>query len=36
DLRHGDRLGELAARVVARELDPFAAADRLIGELKDS
>lgn len=34
DLRDGDRLGELAARVVARELDPFAAADRLIAELK--
>ncbi len=34
DLRDGDRLGDLAARVVARELDPFAAADRLIAELK--
>ncbi|PKV91319.1 LAO/AO transport system kinase [Amycolatopsis echigonensis] len=34
DLRDGDRLGELAARVVARELDPFAAADQLIAELK--
>ncbi|WP_037367262.1 methylmalonyl Co-A mutase-associated GTPase MeaB [Amycolatopsis orientalis] len=34
DLRDGDRLGEVAARVVARELDPFAAADQLIAELK--
>ncbi|MFD2472574.1 methylmalonyl Co-A mutase-associated GTPase MeaB [Amycolatopsis silviterrae] len=36
DLRQGGRLGELAERVVARELDPFAAADRLIAELKGS
>lgn len=36
DLRDGDRLSDLAARVVARELDPFAAADRLIAELKTS
>ncbi|GAA3542213.1 methylmalonyl Co-A mutase-associated GTPase MeaB [Amycolatopsis ultiminotia] len=35
DLRHGDRLTELAERVVARELDPFAAADRLVTELKN-
>ncbi|WP_409466376.1 methylmalonyl Co-A mutase-associated GTPase MeaB [Amycolatopsis sp. GA6-003] len=34
DLRDGDRLGDVAARVVARELDPFAAADQLIAELK--
>ncbi|MYW92787.1 methylmalonyl Co-A mutase-associated GTPase MeaB [Amycolatopsis rubida] len=36
DLRDGDRLGDLAARVAARELDPFTAADRLIAELKGS
>ncbi|WP_020661964.1 methylmalonyl Co-A mutase-associated GTPase MeaB [Amycolatopsis benzoatilytica] len=34
DLRHGSRLAELADLVAARELDPFAAADRLIAELK--
>ena len=35
DLRHGGRLAELADLVVARDLDPFAAADRLIAELKE-
>ncbi|GAA4529799.1 methylmalonyl Co-A mutase-associated GTPase MeaB [Amycolatopsis samaneae] len=34
DLRHGDRLAGLADRVVARELDPFAAADALIEDLR--
>ncbi|MFE0025849.1 methylmalonyl Co-A mutase-associated GTPase MeaB [Amycolatopsis sp. NPDC059021] len=34
DLRHGDRLAGLADRVVARELDPFAAADELIEDLR--
>ncbi|MFD9890617.1 methylmalonyl Co-A mutase-associated GTPase MeaB [Amycolatopsis sp. NPDC059027] len=34
DLRHGDRLAGLADRVVARELDPFAAADELVEELR--
>jgi LAO/AO transport system kinase len=34
DLRDGDRLAGLADRVVARELDPFAAADALIADLR--
>ncbi len=34
DLRDGDRLAGLAERVVARELDPFAAADALIADLR--
>ncbi|MEC3982563.1 methylmalonyl Co-A mutase-associated GTPase MeaB [Amycolatopsis sp. H20-H5] len=34
DLRDGDRLAELAERVAVRELDPFAAADELIGDLR--
>ncbi|WP_033291912.1 methylmalonyl Co-A mutase-associated GTPase MeaB [Amycolatopsis jejuensis] len=34
DLHDGDRLAGLADLVVARELDPFAAADRLIADLK--
>jgi LAO/AO transport system kinase len=34
DLRDGDRLAGLAERVAARELDPFAAADELIRELR--
>ncbi|WP_037304623.1 methylmalonyl Co-A mutase-associated GTPase MeaB [Amycolatopsis orientalis] len=34
DLRSGDRLAELAERVVARKIDPFAAADELIAELR--
>ncbi len=36
DLRSGDRLAELAERVVARKLDPFAAAAELIADLRDS
>ncbi|MFD6067211.1 methylmalonyl Co-A mutase-associated GTPase MeaB [Amycolatopsis lurida] len=36
DLRSGDRLTELAERVVARKLDPFAAAEELIGDLRGS
>ncbi|HET6285280.1 MAG TPA: methylmalonyl Co-A mutase-associated GTPase MeaB [Amycolatopsis sp.] len=36
DLRSGDRLTELAERVVARTLDPFAAADELIKDLRDA
>ncbi|OLZ57613.1 methylmalonyl Co-A mutase-associated GTPase MeaB [Amycolatopsis keratiniphila] len=36
DLRSGDRLAELAERVVARELDPFAAAEELIADLRGS
>ncbi|KFU78668.1 LAO/AO transport system kinase [Amycolatopsis lurida] len=36
DLRSGDRLTELAERVVARKLDPFAAADELIADLRGS
>ncbi len=36
DLRHGDRLAELAERVVARRIDPFAAAAELISDLRDS
>ncbi|RSN65379.1 methylmalonyl Co-A mutase-associated GTPase MeaB [Amycolatopsis sp. WAC 04182] len=36
DLRSGDRLTELAERVVARKLDPFAAAEELIADLRDS
>ncbi len=36
DLRHGDRLTELAERVVARKLDPFAAAEELISDLRGS
>ncbi|MBB5852257.1 methylmalonyl Co-A mutase-associated GTPase MeaB [Amycolatopsis umgeniensis] len=36
DLRSGDRLAELAERVVARKLDPFAAAGELIADLRDS
>ncbi|MER6671519.1 methylmalonyl Co-A mutase-associated GTPase MeaB [Amycolatopsis japonica] len=36
DLRSGDRLAELAERVVARKLDPFAAAEELIGDLRGS
>ncbi|WET78079.1 methylmalonyl Co-A mutase-associated GTPase MeaB [Amycolatopsis sp. QT-25] len=36
DLRSGDRLTELAERVVARTLDPFAAADELINDLRDA
>ncbi|WP_328607089.1 methylmalonyl Co-A mutase-associated GTPase MeaB [Amycolatopsis sp. NBC_00345] len=34
DLRDGDRLAGLADRVVARELDPFAAAEALIADLR--
>ncbi|EME58759.1 methylmalonyl Co-A mutase-associated GTPase MeaB [Amycolatopsis decaplanina] len=34
DLRSGDRLAELAERVVARKLDPFAAAGELIADLR--
>ncbi|KZB83731.1 methylmalonyl Co-A mutase-associated GTPase MeaB [Amycolatopsis regifaucium] len=34
DLRHGDRLAELAERVVARKIDPFAAAAELIADLR--
>ncbi|MDT8916159.1 methylmalonyl Co-A mutase-associated GTPase MeaB [Amycolatopsis sp. PS_44_ISF1] len=34
DLHHGDRLSELAARVVTRELDPFTAAAELVADLK--
>jgi len=34
DLRSGDRLTELAERVVARKLDPFAAAEELIADLR--
>ena len=30
DLRSGDLLGDLAAQVSAGELDPYAAADRLV------
>ncbi|MEU3625790.1 transporter [Amycolatopsis coloradensis] len=33
DLRRGDRLAELAERVVARKIDPFAAAAELIADL---
>ncbi|ASR39617.1 transporter [Prauserella marina] len=33
ELRGRDRLGELAEGVVARELDPYRAADRLVAEL---
>ncbi|MBE1575614.1 methylmalonyl Co-A mutase-associated GTPase MeaB [Amycolatopsis roodepoortensis] len=36
DLRSGDRLTELAERVVARKLDPFAAAEELIADLRGS
>ncbi|RSM63082.1 methylmalonyl Co-A mutase-associated GTPase MeaB [Amycolatopsis sp. WAC 01376] len=36
DLRSGDRLTELAERVVARTLDPFAAAEELIKDLRGS
>ncbi|MFD5093337.1 methylmalonyl Co-A mutase-associated GTPase MeaB [Amycolatopsis thailandensis] len=36
DLRSGDRLAELAERVVARKLDPFAAAEELIRDLRGS
>ncbi|UMP06534.1 methylmalonyl Co-A mutase-associated GTPase MeaB [Amycolatopsis sp. EV170708-02-1] len=36
DLRSGDRLTELAERVVTRKLDPFAAADELIADLRGS
>ncbi|RSN44993.1 methylmalonyl Co-A mutase-associated GTPase MeaB [Amycolatopsis sp. WAC 04197] len=36
DLRSGDRLTEVAERVVARKLDPFAAAEELIGDLRGS
>ncbi|MFD5247201.1 methylmalonyl Co-A mutase-associated GTPase MeaB [Amycolatopsis sp. NPDC058340] len=36
DLRSGDRLTELAERVVARKLDPFAAAGELIADLRGS
>ncbi|RSN31149.1 methylmalonyl Co-A mutase-associated GTPase MeaB [Amycolatopsis sp. WAC 04169] len=36
DLRSGDRLAELAERVVARKLDPFAAAEELIADLRGS
>jgi LAO/AO transport system kinase len=34
DLRGGGRLAGVAERVVARELDPFAAADALIADLR--
>ncbi|WP_158888177.1 methylmalonyl Co-A mutase-associated GTPase MeaB [Amycolatopsis anabasis] len=34
DLRGGDRLPELARRVVDRELDPYAAAETLIADLR--
>ncbi|WP_020670975.1 methylmalonyl Co-A mutase-associated GTPase MeaB [Amycolatopsis nigrescens] len=33
DLRGGDRLPELARQVVERELDPYSAAEKLIGDL---
>jgi LAO/AO transport system kinase len=33
DLRDGQRMDQLAARVVAGETDPYAAADRLLAEL---
>lgn len=36
DLRSGDRLTEVAERVAARKLDPFAAAEVLIGDLRGS
>ncbi|MEU3768839.1 methylmalonyl Co-A mutase-associated GTPase MeaB [Amycolatopsis keratiniphila] len=36
DLRSGDRLAELAELVVARKLDPFAAAEELIADLRGS
>ncbi|MFJ8915872.1 methylmalonyl Co-A mutase-associated GTPase MeaB [Amycolatopsis sp. NPDC102389] len=36
DLRSGDRLTEVAERVVARKLDPFAAAEELIADLRGS
>ncbi|MDI5978303.1 methylmalonyl Co-A mutase-associated GTPase MeaB [Amycolatopsis magusensis] len=34
DLRGGDRLADLAGAVAARELDPYAAAERLIDDLR--
>ncbi|WP_409496406.1 methylmalonyl Co-A mutase-associated GTPase MeaB [Amycolatopsis sp. cmx-11-12] len=34
DLRHGDQLADLAERVVARKIDPFAAAAELIADLR--
>ena len=34
DLRGGGRLAGVAERVVAREIDPFAAADELIADLR--
>ncbi|PXY20738.1 methylmalonyl Co-A mutase-associated GTPase MeaB [Prauserella muralis] len=34
ELRGGDRLVELASRVVGRELDPYAAADALVTDLR--
>ena len=36
DLRGGDALNQFAKRVMTGELDPYAAADTLIGTLKDS
>ena len=35
DLRGGGLLDELAGRVVAGEIDPYAAADQLVTELSD-
>ncbi|MBK1786049.1 methylmalonyl Co-A mutase-associated GTPase MeaB [Prauserella cavernicola] len=34
ELRGGERLGELARRVAGRELDPYAAADELVADLR--
>ena len=35
DLRGGSLLDQLAGQVVAGELDPYAAADRLVGAVRD-